>query len=97
MAETLYISEAECARRLGFSIDRWRSLAPAYERLGMPRADAVAKRRYWPAIKAFHDRHNGMTGPDAIAAFLPPDGKEAGNGFKAKNSRRSRPGANPQD
>lgn len=79
------------ARRLGFSLDRWRRLAPVYESLGMPRADAVAKHRYWPAVRAFLDRHNGMIGSDGRPIHAPeiPDGKEAGNGFKAKSRKRA--------
>lgn len=56
----LYVSETECATRLGFTRSSWQRLRSRYERLGMPRKDPVSQRRYWPAVRAFFDRHNSV-------------------------------------
>lgn len=91
----LYCSEAECARRAGFGLSRWRKLAKSFERLGMPRKDAITGRRYWPAVVAFLDRHNGMAeGPAGRAVEqLQPDGKENPDAWKAQGRGRNRNGA----
>jgi hypothetical protein len=54
----LFPSEAEIARRLSQSPRRWRAIAPALEREGLPRVDPFLRARYWPAVVAyFHARY----------------------------------------
>jgi hypothetical protein len=87
---TLYVTETECASRLGFSPGTWDRLRVRYERLGMPRKDPISKRRYWPAVRAFFDRHNGTAGgnPAASSEDLGTENLEA---FKTKPGRRAGP------
>lgn len=60
-ADALYLSEAELAARLGVPKDEWDAIAPKLERRGLPAPDPVfGGRRYWPAVKAYLDRRNGL-------------------------------------
>jgi hypothetical protein len=68
----LYPCEAEIARRLSQSEKRWREIAPALERLGLPRIDAVMKGRFWPAVEAFFRARHGLCN----MVVSQPDGEE---------------------
>jgi hypothetical protein len=58
---SLYPSENEIARCvLGRNAKQWPTLAPLWEREGLPRIDPLVGCRYWPAVKAWHDRRNGL-------------------------------------
>jgi hypothetical protein len=84
----LYVTEAECASRLGFAPGTWGKLRARYERLGMPRKDPISHRRYWPAVRAFFDRHNGAAGDNPVASGedLGTENLEA---FKTNSRRRA--------
>ncbi len=69
----LYSCEAEIARRLSVSEKAWRRIAPALERESLPRKDPLFGARYWPAVRAFLDRRNGL---HARITLSQPDGKE---------------------
>lgn len=56
----LYIGEAEVSRRLGIPSKRWRALRGVLEANGMRRRDPLIGLRYWPAVKAFFDKRNGL-------------------------------------
>ncbi len=58
----LYPSEAEIARELLGNARgvEWRSLAQVLERQGLPRVDPTFGARYWPAVRAWLDRRNGV-------------------------------------
>jgi hypothetical protein len=56
----LYLCEKEVAEVIGVSVRRWRVLAIILERQGLPRKDALIGRRYWPAVRAWLDRHHGL-------------------------------------
>jgi hypothetical protein len=75
--DALYLTEAQIAVRVGISEREWAAAAQVLERSGLPKGDPVFNsRRYWPAVKAYLDRRNGL------AAHLPedhplgPDGEE---------------------
>ncbi|MDQ0472771.1 hypothetical protein [Labrys wisconsinensis] len=85
---TLFVTETECAERLGFSVDSWRRLRRRYERLHLPPPDAISKRRYWPAVRAFFDRLHGL---DARASIVPSQAEEEDlDALNTKDRRRPR-------
>ena len=58
--EGVFISDAEMYRRLGVSPRIGRMAVLALERTGFPpKLPLWGNRRYWPAIRAFLDRHYG--------------------------------------
>jgi hypothetical protein len=60
--EKLYLTDAELIRRLGVPEKVMRSILPGLEsRFGFPRKQPLfGDRRYWPAVKAWLDKHNGL-------------------------------------
>lgn len=61
--DKLYLSDAELFRRLGVPEKTLRSMLPGLEKnWGFPpKSPIFGKRRYWPAVKAWLDRHNGLS------------------------------------
>jgi len=59
----LYLSDAELIRRLGVPEKHMRKILPGLEsKYGFPRKQPLfANRRYWPAVKAWLDKRNGIT------------------------------------
>jgi hypothetical protein len=59
----LYASETEIAELvLGpGKLRDWRDRAKILERRGLPQIDPLMGGRYWPAVRAFFDRLNGLT------------------------------------
>lgn len=60
--DKLYLSDAELIRRLGVPEKILRPILPELEnKHGFPRRQALfGNRRYWPAVKAWLDKHNGL-------------------------------------
>lgn len=74
--ETLFVTEAQCAERLGLSLEQFKSALPALNRGGFPMPDPLlANRRYWPAVWAWCDRRYGIGG-DHMHSPYPPDEQE---------------------
>lgn len=72
-AEKLYLTDAECAARIGVSADEFKSVLQELDRQGFPKKDPLfANRRYWPSVRAWFDRRYGLRG----AERYPNDGKE---------------------
>lgn len=85
----LYKTEAEIAGIVGVDIAIWRANAAVLERSGLPLRDPLfARRRYWPAVKAFLDRRAGLDAPSMFA----PDGEEnfVNTGEASHGKRRTR-------
>jgi hypothetical protein len=64
----LYVSDAELIRRIGAPEKYMRKILPGLEsKYGFPRKQPLFdNRRYWPAVKAWLDKRNGLTiSPDA--------------------------------
>ena len=63
--DKLYLTDAELIRRLGVPERTLRPLLLALEsKYGFPRKSAFfGDRRYWPAVKAWLDRHEGLPVP----------------------------------
>jgi hypothetical protein len=60
--DKLYLNDAELIRRLGVPDRVLRPILPALEtKHGFPRKQALfGGRRYWPAVKTWLDKHNGL-------------------------------------
>lgn len=60
--DKLYLTDAEMIRRLGVPDKIVRPILPTLEtKHGFPRKQALfGGRRYWPAVKIWLDRHNGL-------------------------------------
>jgi hypothetical protein len=70
----LYKTDTEIAELVGVGEKKWRANARVLEKSGLPAGDPLfAGRRYWPAVKAFLDRRNGL---GANSSSLQPDGEE---------------------
>jgi hypothetical protein len=61
--DKLYLSDAELIRRLGVPAKVLRPLLPGLEdKYNFPRKQPLfGGRRYWPSVKAWLDKHNGLT------------------------------------
>jgi hypothetical protein len=60
--DKLYLSDAELIRRLGVPEKTLRGILPALEsKYGFPKKQPLfGGRRYWPAVRAWLDKHNGI-------------------------------------
>lgn len=59
--DCLYLSEDVVGRKvLGSRATMWRNLAPVLEREGLPRVNPLMGGRYWPAVRAWLDKHEGL-------------------------------------
>jgi hypothetical protein len=60
--DKLYLTDAEMIRRIGVPDTILRPILPELEnKHGFPRKQALfGNRRYWPAVKAWLDKHNGI-------------------------------------
>lgn len=73
----LYKTDAEVAQLIGVGRDKFGSVAKVWERSGFPKRDVAVGKRYWPAVKAWLDRRNGLGASyPAVARPLAPDGEE---------------------
>lgn len=61
--DKLYLTDAELIRRLGVPDKVLRPMLPGLERdyAFPPKSALFGGRRYWPAVKNWLDRHNGLT------------------------------------
>ncbi len=75
-SDALFVTEAQCAERLGLSLDQFKAALLAADKSGFPMKDPLfANRRYWPAVRAWLDNRYGLDGEKSHAPY-PPDGKE---------------------
>lgn len=65
--ETLWVTDAELIRRMGVPERPARAAIAMLDRnpkMGFPQKNPLwGKRRYWPAVKAYLDRSQGLTMP----------------------------------
>jgi hypothetical protein len=94
MAKTdaLLVTEAEVARRLGLPAAEWERAAKAYQKAGMPLPCPITHRLYWPAVRAFLDRHYGLAPirPGMLGPATRTDGEENPDALRNSKSRRAR-------
>ncbi len=66
----LYATEAQISKELlgAGHLDEWKAIAQVLERHGLPKIDAQFGRRYFPAVKQFFDRRNGVVVDGAASA-----------------------------
>jgi hypothetical protein len=74
--DKLYLTDAELIRRLGVPDKVMRSMLPGLEsKFSFPKKQPLfGDRRYWPAVKAWLDKHNGLM------VDTPPTRRESRNG-----------------
>ncbi len=71
-SDTLFVTDAQCAERMGLTSDQFGIALPAALQAGFPVPDPLfGKRRYWPAVKAWLDRRYGMGDNDGMLRALP--------------------------
>ncbi len=59
--EKLYLTDAELIRKLGVPDKIFRPMLPTLEsKWGFPEKSPFFGRRYWPAVKAWLDKHEGL-------------------------------------
>ncbi|YCI03316.1 winged helix-turn-helix domain-containing protein [Ensifer sp. D2-11] len=76
-ATGLFVTEGQCAERLGLSLDQFKLALLGASKAGFPSPDPLfANRRYWPAVKAWLDRRYGLNQTEAIASPFGLDGRE---------------------
>ena len=61
--DKLYLTDAELIRRLGVPEKIMRTMLPGLEKdYGFPKKSPLfGERRYWPAVRNWLDKHNGLT------------------------------------
>jgi hypothetical protein len=61
--DKLYLTDAEMIRRLGVPERTMRAMLPGLEKnYNFPKKQPLfGDRRYWPAVKTWLDKHNGLT------------------------------------
>lgn len=75
-ADPLYVTEAEIAKILDMTVDDWRDTAAVLEKRGLPSKNPLfGDRRYWPAVRAFLDRREGV-GAQSGQGIPARDGEE---------------------
>ncbi|WP_105435689.1 MULTISPECIES: winged helix-turn-helix domain-containing protein [Neorhizobium] len=73
--DKLFVTEAECAERIGVPTDELKAIAAVLTKQGFPPQDPLFKnRRYWPAVRAWLDWRYGMS--DEPGGIYPPDEME---------------------
>ncbi|WP_412063764.1 winged helix-turn-helix domain-containing protein [Rhizobium sp. SYY.PMSO] len=71
-SDALFVTDAQCAERIGISTEEFKAIVPELTRQGFPVPDPLfGKRRYWPAVRVFLDRRYGM-GKDDSMLRAPP-------------------------
>lgn len=72
----LFVDDKELHRRTAPHVgwDSFRAAIRAYEQRGFPKANALFRGRYWPAVQAWLDAENGLI-KDAPATAI--DGEES--------------------
>lgn len=86
--DSLYLTEAEQAARVGLPLDEWKEVASTLEKAGFPTPEPLFRgRRYWPACKAFLDRRYQL-GSQSLSGTPALDGEERWNEAQQTPARR---------
>lgn len=60
-SDKLFVTDAECAARIGISTEDFKAMLPTLEKSGFPVKDpSFNEMHYWPAIKAYLDKRAGL-------------------------------------
>lgn len=77
-SDALFVTEAQCAERLGLSLDQFKTAIIAASKAGFPQPDPLfGNRRYWPAVRVWLDRRYGMSDERGMLSIPALDGKES--------------------
>lgn len=75
-SDKLFLTNAECAARIGVSTQDFKDMLPALTRSGFPFPDPLFKdRHYWPAVIAYLDKRAGLE--SKFVRRQPPPAKTA--------------------
>ncbi len=75
-SDTLFVTDAQCAERLGLTTEQFKTALPAASKEGFPPLDPLfGNRRYWPAVRAWLDRRYGI-GDKSVQGPYSPDEPE---------------------
>ncbi|KQT97530.1 hypothetical protein [Rhizobium sp. Leaf453] len=78
--DILFVTDAECADRIGLTTEQFRGVLPVANKEGFPMKDPLfANRYYWPAVRAWLDRRYGIDGTDGPYV---PDGLDGEENWK---------------
>lgn len=86
MTDALFKTEAEIAELVGIDLERWPHVAVIWERRGFPQARVQTGKRYWPAVKAWLDRDNGLG--QSVGLTTPDPGIEGEDHEYARTGKR---------
>ncbi|UXS96699.1 winged helix-turn-helix domain-containing protein [Agrobacterium tumefaciens] len=76
-SDTLFVTEAQCAERLGLSLDQFKMALLTADKSGFPMKDPLfANRRYWPAVRIWLERRYGIGEERGQIGIPVLDGKE---------------------
>lgn len=94
-APKLFVTDAECAERIGLTTEQFKDALLAAKKAGFPMKDPLFEnRRYWPAVRAWLDRRYGLYGSDVHGPYAPdeqepwkrPGGRTAPPGLDGKEN-----------
>lgn len=90
----LFVTDAECAERIGLTTEQFKIALPAATKSGFPIKDPLfAERRYWPAVKAWLDRRYGLHGSDFYGPYAPDEVEP----WKRNGGRTAAPGIDGEE
>lgn len=70
----LFVTDAECAERMGLTTEQFKIALPAATQAGFPMKDPLfADRRYWPAVRAWLDQRYGLLGENGHGPLAPDE------------------------
>jgi hypothetical protein len=94
--QALYVDDRELHRRVAPHLgkDRFRAAILACERRDFPRVNALFRGRYWPAVRQWLDRENGV-GSNAPGSTAADDGLETFDAVPRKSARPKRRPVSP--
>ncbi|NTF62097.1 winged helix-turn-helix domain-containing protein [Agrobacterium rhizogenes] len=76
-SDILFVTDAQCAERLGLTTEQFKIVLPAATKSGFPMKDPLfADRRYWPAVRAWLDHRYGLGADGALRGLPSLDGAE---------------------
>ncbi len=76
-SDALFVTEAQCAERLGLSLEQFKIALIAATKAGFPMKDPLfGDRRYWPAVRIWLDRRYSIGDERGMLSIPALDGKE---------------------
>lgn len=77
-SDALFVTEAQCAERLGLTLDQYKTAIIAAGKAGFPQRDPLfGNKRYWPAVRVWLDQRYGMVEERGVIGNPALDAKES--------------------